>query len=63
MAANMAMPTHAMTRPAFLGPASAKPQAAAPVMMKLSAAPSNARPASRTLTDSRGALTRPSEAR
>src|SRR4051794_21954546 len=39
-AANIAMPTQAMTFPALAGPASASPQLTPPVMMKLSAAPS-----------------------
>jgi hypothetical protein len=62
-AANIADPTQAMTLPVLPTSTSASPQLTAAVMMKLSAAPSSARPASRTATDVSGAPTKPSEAR
>ena len=42
-AAYMAVPIQAITRPVFSGPASVKPHACAPVMTKLSPAPSRPR--------------------
>ena len=54
MAANIAVPTQAMTLPASRGSTSASPQLSAPVMMKLSAPPSSARPSSRIVTDVTG---------
>src|ERR687886_43158 len=57
-AANIAMPTQAMTFPAFVGPASARPQVTPPVMMKLSAAPSSARPTRRIAADTPGVPTK-----
>ena len=63
MAANIAIPTQAMTLPVSRGSTSASPQLTAPVMMKLSAAPSSARPSSRTVTDVAGAPTKASDRR
>ena len=57
----MAMPIHAMTLPALSVPTRAKPHVTAPVMMKLSATPSTARPPSRIETDAAGMLTKASD--
>ncbi len=46
----MAMPTQAMTLPAFCGPIMPTPQLKAPVMIRLSAQPSSTRPAASTQT-------------
>ncbi|WP_292096329.1 hypothetical protein [Mesorhizobium sp.] len=48
------MPIQAMTLPEFCPPASARPQATPPVMMKLSAAPSTALPTKSTVADAVG---------
>jgi hypothetical protein len=63
MAANIAVPTQAMTLPVSRGSTRASPQLSAPVMMKLSAAPSSARPSSRIATDATGAPTKGSDRR
>ncbi len=62
-AANIAIPAHAITRPAFSGPARERPQLTAPVIIKLSAPPSSARPASRMLTEIHGVPAKGSESR
>ena len=62
-AAYIALPIHERTRPVFWDPASTKPQLCAPVMMKLSPAPSSARPSSRIVTEVAGSLTKRSDNR
>jgi hypothetical protein len=50
----MAVPTQAITLPALSGATEARPQLTPPVMMKLSPAPSSARPRSRMARDTVG---------
>ena len=61
IAANIAVPTQAITLPACSLSTRARPHATAPVMMKLSAPPRIARPASSTPTDSTGMPTSQSD--
>src|SRR5712691_4620677 len=62
-AAYIAVPIQARTLPVFCGPPSTSPQLCAPVMMKLSPAPSSARPRSRIVTEIAGSLTKRSDSR
>jgi hypothetical protein len=59
----MAMPTQAITLPAFCGPTRPTPQLNAPVMTRLSAQPSSTRPASSTPTDTAGSAAKASDTR
>ena len=59
----MADPTQAITLPVWLEWASANPQLTAAVMMKLSAPPSSARPASRIAAEIKGDPLKPNERR
>src|SRR2546422_712735 len=52
----IARPTHAMILPVFCGPSSPRPQARAPVTIKLSAPPSTQRPTSRMAAEVDGVV-------
>src|SRR5258708_1702590 len=57
----IAAPAQDMTLPVLLGPASARPQLRTPEIMKLSAPPSTARPASRMASETAGISVRRNE--